>query len=56
MDIKNINLKKFWEFSDYLSPFFLGGIVWIETESLGYGLVVQFALITLVCIKRKDTQ
>ena len=56
MDIKNNKLQKFLEFADYLSPFMLGGIVWIETGSLGYGLVVQFALTTLVCIKRKDTE
>ena len=56
MDIKKNKLQKFLEFADYSSPFMLGGIVWIETGSLGYGLVVQFALTTLVCIKRKDTE
>ena len=29
MDIKNTKLQKFLEFADYLSPFMLGGIVWI---------------------------
>ena len=56
MDIKKNKLQKFFEFADYSSPFMLCGIVWNETGSLGYGLVVQFALTTLVCIKRKDTE
>ena len=56
MDIKNNKLQKFLEFADYLSPFMLGGIVWNETGSLGYGLVVQFALTTLVCIKHGDDE
>ena len=56
MNIKNIDAERVFKFLDYLSPYLLGGIVWNETGSLGYGLVVQFALTTLVCIKHGDDE